>query len=306
MVHESVLQQEAVEALVTRSSGHYVDATFGRGGHSRALLSALDSDARLLVIDRDPEAIRVANALAEEDARVSVVRAPFSHLREALTSVGWDQVQGIFLDLGVSSPQLDEPERGFSFRNDGPLDMRMDPESGESAAEWLAHAEEDEIRRVLREYGEERFAKRIAHSIVTTRAETPLTRTVQLAELIDQAVPFRDKHKHPATRSFQAIRVHVNEELKELDSVLEQAVEALAPGGRLVVISFHSLEDRRVKRFMRKQSRGPAMPKGVPVTAEQEQSRFRIVGKAIQATARERDDNVRSRSAVMRVLECLH
>ena len=306
MVHESVLQQEAVEALVTTSSGHYVDATFGRGGHSRALLSALDSDARLLVIDRDPEAIRVANALAEEDARVSVVRAPFSHLRKALTSVGWDQVQGIFLDLGVSSPQLDEPERGFSFRNDGPLDMRMDPESGESAAEWLAHAEEDEIRRVLREYGEERFAKRIAHSIVTTRAETPLTRTVQLAELIDQAVPFRDKHKHPATRSFQAIRVHVNEELKELDSVLEQAVEALAPGGRLVVISFHSLEDRRVKRFMRKQSRGPSMPKGVPVTAEQEQSRFRVVGKAIQATARERDDNVRSRSAVMRVLECLH
>ncbi|TDT37887.1 16S rRNA (cytosine1402-N4)-methyltransferase [Halospina denitrificans] len=306
MVHESVLQHEAVEALVTTPSGHYVDATFGRGGHSRALLSALDSDARLLVIDRDPEAIRVARELADEDERVSVVYAPFAQLHAALASVGWEQVHGILLDLGVSSPQLDEPERGFSFRNDGPLDMRMDPESGESAAQWLARAEEGEIRRVLKEYGEERFAKRIAHSIVTTRAEEPLTRTVQLADLIDHAVPFRDKHKHPATRSFQAIRIHINEELQELDSVLEQAVDALAPGGRLVVISFHSLEDRRVKRFMRDQSRGPAIPKGVPVTAEQEQSRFRVVGKASQATARERDENVRSRSAVMRILECLH
>ena len=306
MVHESVLQQEAVEALVTTPSGRYVDATFGRGGHSRALLSMLDPDARLLVIDRDPEAIRVASELAREDGRVSVVRAPFGELEQALASVGWDHVHGILLDLGVSSPQLDEPERGFSFRHDGPLDMRMDPEPGESAAQWLARAEEDEIRRVLKEYGEERFARRIAHAIVSKRSEVPLTRTVQLAQLIDQAVPFRDKHKHPATRSFQAIRIHVNEELQELDAVLQQAVHALAPGGRLVVISFHSLEDRRVKRFMREQSRGPAVPKGVPVTAEQERSRFRVVGKATQATASERDENVRSRSAVMRVLECLH
>jgi len=306
MVHESVLQQEAVEALVTTPSGYYVDATFGRGGHSRALLSALNSDARLLVIDRDPEAIRVARELAEEDERVSVVYAPFGQLREALASVGWGAGARHPARSGGSSPQLDEPERGFSFRNDGPLDMRMDPESGESAAQWLDRAEEGEIRRVLKEYGEERFAKRIAHSIVATRAEKPLTRTVQLAELIDQAVPFRDKHKHPATRSFQAIRIHINDELQELDSVLEQAVQSLAPGGRLVVISFHSLEDRRVKRFMRDQSRGPTIPKGVPVTAEQEQSRFRVVGKATQATARERDENVRSRSAVMRILECLH
>lgn len=306
MVHESVLQQEAVEALVTTPSGCYVDATFGRGGHSRALLSALAEDAQLLVIDRDPEAIRVAQELAVEDSRVAVIRAPFGQLQEALDAMGWRQVNGVLLDLGVSSPQLDEPERGFSFRQDGPLDMRMDPESGESAAQWLARAEENEIRRVLKEYGEERFAKRIAHSIVTTRTEQPLTRTKQLADLIDQAVPFRDKHKHPATRSFQAIRIHVNEELQELDAVLDQAVDALAPDGRLVVISFHSLEDRRVKRFMREQSRGPAIPKGVPVTAAEDQARFRVVGKAVQATDRERADNVRSRSAVMRVLECLH
>lgn len=306
MVHESVLQQEAIEALVTTPSGYYVDATFGRGGHSRALLSALAEDAQLLVVDRDPEAIRVARELANEDSRVTVIRAPFGQLREALDSVGWHRVNGVLLDLGVSSPQLDEPERGFSFRQDGPLDMRMDPDSGKSAAQWLAHAGEDEIQRVLKEYGEERFARRIARSIVETRDEQPLTRTGQLAELIDQAVPFRDKHKHPATRSFQAIRIHVNDELQELDAVLDQAVAALEPGGRLVVISFHSLEDRRVKRFMREQSRGPAIPKGVPVTAAQEQARFRVVGKAVKATDRERADNVRARSAVMRVLECIH
>lgn len=306
MVHEAVLQEEAVQALLTTPSGRYVDATFGRGGHAGALLCVLDREAHLLAIDRDPEAIRVARELTERDSRVSVVKKPFGALAEALTAVGWETVHGVLLDLGVSSPQFDAAERGFSFRQDGPLDMRMDPESGESAAEWLARADEGEIRRVLKEYGEERFARRIAHSIVATREAVPLTRTGQLAGLIDQAVPFREKHKHPATRSFQAIRIHVNAELQELDKVLDQAVRVLEPGGRLVVISFHSLEDRRVKRFMRACSRGPAIPRGVPVTGDVEKPWFRVVGKAVQTNESERETNVRSRSAVMRVLECLH
>ena len=306
MVHESVLQKEAIQALVTVSSGRYVDATFGRGGHTLALLSVLDHEAGVLAIDRDPDAIRAARDLAERDPRVLVVKRSFGALSEALSEVSWGRVHGVFLDLGVSSPQLDEAQRGFSFRRDGPLDMRMDPESGESAADWLARADEDAIRRVLKDYGEERFARRIARSIVSIRGQAPLTRTTQLAELIDEAVPFRDRHKHPATRSFQAIRIHINSELEELDSVLEQAADALEPGGRLVVISFHSLEDRRVKRFMRECSRGPSIPKGVPVTADAEQPSFRVVGKAVRADSAERESNLRARSAVMRVLECLH
>ena len=303
MAHESVLQQEAVDALVTTPAGRYVDATFGRGGHSRAILEQLDDDGRLLVLDRDPEAIRVARDLADEDRRVSVQRGDFGSLAGLLNEAGWSWVDGVLLDLGVSSPQLDEPERGFSFRNDGPLDMRMDPDTGQSAADWLAHEDEKEIARVLREYGEERFAKRIARRIVEVRQEQPVTRTVQLAELIREAVPFEDRYKHPATRSFQAIRIRVNEELPQLDEALRQAVDHLGPGGRLVVISFHSLEDRRVKRFMRDLSRGPQLPRGVPVTAEMEETGFRTVGRAVQASEAERSLNVRARSAVMRVLE---
>ena len=303
MAHESVLQQEAVDALVTTPAGRHVDATFGRGGHSRAILEQLDDDGRLLVLDRDPEAIRVARDLADEDRRVSVQRGDFGSLAGLLNEAGWSWVDGVLLDLGVSSPQLDEPERGFSFRNDGPLDMRMDPDTGQSAADWLAHEDEKEIARVLREYGEERFAKRIARRIVEVRQEQPVTRTVQLAELIREAVPFEDRYKHPATRSFQAIRIRVNEELPQLDEALRQAVDHLGPGGRLVVISFHSLEDRRVKRFMRDLSRGPQLPRGVPVTAEMEETGFRTVGRAVQASEAERSLNVRARSAVMRVLE---
>ena len=303
MVHESVLQQEAVDALVTAPAGQYVDATFGRGGHSRAILERLDEGGRLLVVDRDPEAIRFACELAEHDVRVSAQRGAFRDLGGMLDEAGWSSVDGVLMDLGVSSPQLDEPERGFSFRNDGPLDMRMDPESGESAAEWLAAEDEKEIARVLRDYGEERFAKRIARRIVEARQEQPVTRTVQLAELIREAVPFEDRYKHPATRSFQAIRIRVNEELPQLDEALQQAADHLRPGGRLVVISFHSLEDRRVKRFMRDRSRGPQLPRGVPVTADREESSFRTVGRAVQASEEERSDNARARSAVMRVLE---
>lgn len=303
MAHESVLQQEAVDALVTAPGGHYVDATFGRGGHSRAILERLDERGRLLVVDRDPEAVQVAHELAAQDSRVVVRRGAFASLAAILEDAGWVWVDGILLDLGVSSPQLDEPGRGFSFRQDGPLDMRMDPDSGRSAAEWLAEEDEKEIARVLKEYGEERFAKRIARRIVEVRQEQPLTRTTQLAEVIREAVPFEDRHKHPATRSFQAIRIQVNEELPQIDQALEQAVDHLKPGGRLVVISFHSLEDRRVKRFMRDRSRGPRLPRGVPVTADMEEAGFRVVGRAVQASEEERDVNVRSRSAVMRVLE---
>ena len=303
MAHESVLQEEAVDALVTTPAGRYVDATFGRGGHSRAILEQLDDTGRLLVLDRDPEAIRVARKLADEDPRVSVQRGDFGSLAGLLNEAGWSWVDGVLLDLGVSSPQLDEPERGFSFRHDGPLDMRMDPDAGQSAADWLAHEDEKEIARVLRDYGEERFAKRIARRIVEARQEQPVTRTTQLAELIREAVPFEDRYKHPATRSFQAIRIRVNEELPQLDEALRQAVDHLGPGGRLVVISFHSLEDRRVKRFMRDLSRGPKLPRGVPVTAEVEETGYRTVGRAVQASEAERSVNVRARSAVMRVLE---
>lgn len=303
MVHESVLQEEAVDALVTTPAGQYVDATFGRGGHSRAILRRLGESGRLLVVDRDPEAIRVAHELAEQDSRVSVQRGAFQDLAMLLGDAGWPRVDGVLLDLGVSSPQLDDPERGFSFRNDGPLDMRMDPDSGQSAADWLAQEDEKEIARVLREYGEERFAKRIARRIVEARQEKPVTRTAQLSELIREAVPFEDRYKHPATRSFQAIRIRVNEELPQLDAVLQQSADHLGPGGRLVVISFHSLEDRRVKRFMRDRSRGPQLPRGVPVTAEKEESAFRTVGRAVQASEDERSVNVRARSAVMRILE---
>ena len=301
--HDAVLLNEAVDALMVDPAGRYVDGTFGRGGHSREILSRLDAEGMLLGIDQDPEAIVAAKELESEDERFRLRRGSFSGLKQYLQELGWNEVQGVLLDLGVSSPQLDDPARGFSFRHDGPLDMRMDPESGESAAQWLAHAEEDEITYVLKAYGEERFARRIARRIVETRAEAPLTRTCELVALIEAAVPFREKHKHPATRSFQAIRIYLNRELEVLDEVLAAASEHLAPGGRLVVISFHSLEDRRVKRFMRDCSRGPQLPRGVPVTADQERPRYRTVGKQIKAGQQELERNPRARSAVMRVLE---
>lgn len=301
--HRSVLLDEAVDYLINDSAGRYVDATFGRGGHSRLILGQLDAQGSLLGIDKDPEAIRVAKELAEEDSRFSWYHGSFSELNQALDSQQWPTVQGVLMDLGVSSPQLDDAARGFSFMRNGPLDMRMNPQEGQSAAQWLATADERDIADVIWRYGEERFSRRIARLVVARRQEEAIETTRQLAELVAEAVPKKEKHKHPATRTFQAIRIFINRELEDLEVGLAAAVERLAPGGRLVVISFHSLEDRLVKRFMRDLARGPKIPKGVPVTADQERSDFCLVGKASKANEQEITENVRARSAVMRVLE---
>ncbi len=301
--HRSVLLDSAVDYLVNDPDGQYVDGTFGRGGHSRLILGRLGQAGGLLGIDKDPEAIKVAKNLETEDARFRCFHGSFAELGRALESRGWPLINGVLLDLGVSSPQLDDASRGFSFMRDGPLDMRMNTEQSPSAAEWLATAEETDIANVIFRYGEERFSRRIARLIVERRQETPVETTRQLAELVSEAVPKKEKHKHPATRTFQAIRIFINRELEDLEVGLRAAVDHLAPGGRLVVISFHSLEDRLVKRFMRDLARGPQLPKGVPVTAEQDASDFRLVGKASKAAAEEVSDNVRARSAVMRVLE---
>ncbi|GHD52198.1 16S rRNA (cytosine1402-N4)-methyltransferase [Marinobacter persicus] len=301
--HRSVLLDQAVDYLVTDGSGRYVDATFGRGGHSRLILGRLSADGALLGIDKDPQAITVAKELAVADSRFCWYHGSFAELDQALVAQGWPQANGVLMDLGVSSPQLDDASRGFSFMRDGPLDMRMNPEQSPSAAEWLAGAEEHDIANVIFRYGEERFSRRIARLIVERRQEAPLETTRQLAALVAEAVPKKEKHKHPATRTFQAIRIFINRELEDLETGLREAVDRLAPGGRLVVISFHSLEDRLVKRFMRDLARGPKIPKGVPVTADQEQSGYRLVGKAFKASGQEIEDNVRARSAVMRVLE---
>lgn len=301
--HRSVLLDSAVDYLVTDPAGQYVDGTFGRGGHSRLILGRLESGGRLLGIDKDPEAITVAQALAASDQRFSYFHGSFADLGEAVARESWSHVTGVLLDLGVSSPQLDDASRGFSFMRDGPLDMRMNPQQAPSAAEWLAQAEERDIANVIFQYGEERFSRRIARLVVERRQEAPIETTRQLAELVSEAVPKKEKHKHPATRTFQAIRIFINRELEDLEAGLLAASHSLVPGGRLVVISFHSLEDRLVKRFMRDLARGPKLPKGIPVTAEQEASDFRLIGKASKAGASEVTDNVRARSAVMRVLE---
>ena len=288
--HQPVLLKETVEGLFIQPDGIYVDATFGRGGHSRAILQQLSANGRLLGLDRDPTAVEAGQALA----------------KTVIHSRLWQgKVNGILMDIGVSSPQLDEAERGFSFQHDGPLDMRMDPTSGMSASDWLASAEMSEIATVIKTLGEERYGKRIASAIVETREHTPITTTKQLADLVDKASPTRDKFKHPATRTFQAIRIFINSELEELTSALEQALEILAVGGRLVVISFHSLEDRIVKRFFRDQAKGDDLPAHFPVTADQLNPRLRIIGKAIKADEAELSVNVRSRSAVLRVAEKL-
>ncbi|MET4025337.1 16S rRNA (cytosine1402-N4)-methyltransferase [Marinobacter sp. MBR-99] len=301
--HRSVLLDEAVDYLINDAAGRYVDATFGRGGHSRLILGQLDAQGSLLAIDKDPEAIQVAKELAAEDGRFSWYHGSFSELGQALDSQQWPTVQGVLMDLGVSSPQLDDAARGFSFMRNGPLDMRMNPQQGQSAAQWLATADERDIADVIWRYGEERFSRRIARLVVARRQEEAIETTRQLAELVAEAVPKKEKHKHPATRTFQAIRIFINRELEDLEVGLAAAVERLAPGGRLVVISFHSLEDRLVKRFMRDLARGPKIPKGVPVTADQERSEFCLVGKASKANDQEITENVRARSAVMRVLE---
>jgi len=302
--HVTVLLQEAVDALVTNPVGFYVDGTFGRGGHSTLVLQNLAPEGRLLGIDKDLAAVAVAKERFTGDARFEIAHGSFAELAELVNARGMSgKVDGVLLDLGVSSPQLDEAERGFSFQSDGPLDMRMDQTRGQSAAEWLNSAAEDDIAWVLKEYGEERFAKRMARAVIAERQKMPFTRTKHLAEVIKEANPAWEKGKHPATRAFQAIRIHVNNELRDLDAVLEQALDVLAIGGRLVVISFHSLEDRVVKRFIRRQEQGDPVPRGVPIRDEQLNKRMRSCGKAIKASDGEVDTNVRSRSAIMRVAE---
>jgi 16S rRNA (cytosine1402-N4)-methyltransferase len=302
-MHQTVLLREAVEALVTNPAGVYVDGTFGRGGHSRYLLELLDDQGRVLAIDKDPAARAPALALAEREPRFEFYHGSFAELPAQLRRMGVDAVDGILLDLGVSSPQLDEGERGFSFLHDGPLDMRMDTTRGETAAQWLSSAAVEEIASVLREYGEERFARRIAAAIVAARSEEAITTTGQLAQVVSRANPRWEKHKHPATRTFQGIRIKVNRELEDLQTLLAGALDMLRVGGRLVVISFHSLEDRMVKRYMRDMARGEQLPPGLPVRDSALKRRMKLVGKAVRASQVEVAGNARARSAIMRVAE---
>nr|CBA74773.1 S-adenosyl-methyltransferase [Arsenophonus nasoniae] len=309
--HISVLLDEAVNGLNIKANGIYVDGTFGRGGHSQLILSRLGSKGRLIAIDRDPHAVAAAEEMIT-DNRFSIKHGSFSQLQTFIAQEGLvGKIDGVLLDLGVSSPQLDDPERGFSFMRDGPLDMRMDPTTGQSAAQWLMKADEADIAWVLKTYGEERFAKRIAKAIVARNhhsAEEPLTRTKQLAELIAQVSPFKEKHKHPATRSFQAIRIYINSELEEIAKALEGSLNILAPQGRLSIISFHSLEDRLVKRFIREHSRGPKVPVGLPLTDVQLKAIgspiLKVLGK-MKPTEREIIENPRARSSVVRFAEML-
>ncbi len=295
-MHQPVLPREAIEALAIRPDGLYVDGTFGRGGHSRLILERLGPSGRLIALDRDPQAASAARAIA--DPRFTFYKASFSDL-----SMVPPRAQGMLFDLGVSSPQLDDPGRGFSFRHDGPLDMRMDPEAGMSAAEFLATAEEQEIRGVIRDYGEERFAKQIAAAIVAARRGQPIVRTRQLADLVGEAVRTREPGQDPATRTFQALRIHVNRELEEVSLMLPQAVARLAPQGRLALISFHSLEDRIVKRFLQRAAR-PELPRDLPLRAsEMPQPLLKIVGRAQRPSAEETKQNPRARSATLRVAE---
>ncbi|EKO5150819.1 16S rRNA (cytosine(1402)-N(4))-methyltransferase RsmH [Vibrio fluvialis] len=310
--HISVLLHESIDGLAIKPDGIYIDGTFGRGGHSRTILSQLGPNGRLYSIDRDPQAIAEAQKI--DDPRFTIVHGPFSGIAEYAQRydlVG--KVDGVLFDLGVSSPQLDDAERGFSFMKDGPLDMRMDPTSGMPVSDWLAQADLDDITWVIREFGEEKHARRIAKAIVAYREDEenePLTRTSQLAKLISDAAPksFKEK-KHPATRAFQAFRIYINSELEEIDTALKGAASILAPQGRLSVISFHSLEDRMVKRFMRKESKGPEVPHGIPLTQEQIRALgsadLKTVGKAIKPSEQEVEMNPRSRSSVLRIAEKL-
>jgi 16S rRNA (cytosine1402-N4)-methyltransferase len=299
-IHVPVLVEEAVAALHVREGQTYVDGTFGRGGHSAAILARLGVRGRLLAFDQDPEAH--ANR-ALEDPRLELIHARFSTMHEALAARGISQVAGVLLDIGVSSPQLETAGRGFSFMKDGPLDMRMDTTRGETAAEWLARADEKIIREVIFEYGEERFAKQVAAAIVDARSREPLRTTGQLAEVVGRAVRTREPGQHPATRTFQALRIHVNQELEELEVTLPQAADLLSPGGRLAVVSFHSLEDRIVKTFIRERSTD-RLPKGLPVReVDLPKPQLRAVGKAIKPSDEEVRRNPRARSAVLRVAE---
>jgi 16S rRNA (cytosine1402-N4)-methyltransferase len=303
--HTPVLLNEILQGLKIRSDGMYIDCTFGRGGHSRAILDQLGEDGSLLAFDRDPDAIAAVDRQLLDDPRFTLVHGSYTRLEETVKAMKLTKkVNGVFLDLGVSSPQLDDASRGFSFMRDGDLDMRMDNSQGMTAAEWLNQAPAEEIANVLYEYGDERFSRRIARVIVEQRDEAPITRTTQLADLVASAIPRKEKDKHPATRTFQAIRIFINRELEELDTVLTQAMNVLAANGRLLVISFHSLEDRLVKRFMRDQSRGVDIPREIPVTHDVFKSKLTIVGKPIRCQPEEIKNNPRARSAVLRIAEC--
>lgn len=302
--HITVLLHEAVDALVQDVDGLYIDCTFGRGGHSRLILEKLSENGRLIGIDKDPRAIATANELAKEDSRFSICHGSFADMATWLEQNGEGRpVAGILMDLGVSSPQLDEAERGFSFMNDGPLDMRMNTESGLTAAQWIATAKEEEIANVLYQFGEERHSRRLAKAVVMRRSQEPFVRTLDLAQVIKDAHPKWEKGKHPATKSFQAIRIFLNDELGDLTSGLDTATDLLAKHGRLVVISFHSLEDRMVKRFIRDKEKGPQLPPDIPIMATDYPIVLKHIGKAIKPSKEEVNANIRSRSAIMRIAE---
>jgi 16S rRNA (cytosine1402-N4)-methyltransferase len=302
LVHATVLLNEAVEGLQIKSEGVYVDGTFGRGGHSRLILEKLGPQGRLIALDKDPLAIAAGNKI--NDARFEIVHRGFEDLSEVLRELKVEKVDGVLLDLGVSSPQLDDAARGFSFRFDAPLDMRMDTSRGETAAQWLATVDEGLLAEVIGEYGEERFARKIARALVAARQENPINTTRQLSEIVAQTVRTREPGKNPATRTFQAIRIYINRELEELESVLPQCVDKLTVGGRLAVISFHSLEDRIVKRFFRDEAQGDKLPRNLPIrAADIPQGKLRLIGKAIRASIQETEMNPRSRSAILRVAE---
>ena len=304
--HLPVLLNETIDALNVKADGFYVDGTFGRGGHARQVLAQLSEQGKLLGLDKDPQAIAEGLRLSEHDPRFSIEQCSFAELTMPINERLWQgKVDGILLDIGVSSPQLDEAERGFSFQKDGPLDMRMNPDAGISAAEWLATAKVEDITFVIKTLGEEKFGKRIANAIVEAREHTPITSTTQLAKLVDKAMPFREKNKHPATRTFQAIRIYINNELDDLKAGLEQSLDVLAVGGRLAVITFHSLEDRIVKRYFRDEARGDDYPSDFPIRADELNPRIKLIGKAIKASDTELAMNPRARSAVLRVVEKL-
>lgn len=304
--HVPVLADEALEALALEAGGFYVDATFGRGGHTARILEALGPAGRVLALDRDPEAIAAGRARFADEVRLTLRHAPFAELRACVRESAADRAcRGVLFDLGVSSPQLEDAARGFSFQKDGPLDMRMDPTRGEPVSVWLARAGVDEIREVIRELGEERYARRIAQAIVAERERTPLARTAALAQLVARAVPTREPGKHPATRTFQALRMHVNDELGQLRAGLAGALDVLAPGGRLVAISFHSLEDRLVKEFLREKSSVDPLLRDLPQLPAGHEPALRLVGRKRKASAGEIARNPRARSAILRAAEKL-
>ncbi len=303
--HHPVLFEEVLEALAIKPEGIYIDGTFGRGGHAQGILNRLGPKGRLYAFDKDHAAIRYGQEHIKDD-RLILQQGSFAMMgRLARDNLLLGQVDGIFLDLGVSSPQLDTAERGFSFLRNGPLDMRMDPSHGMSAADWIQRAKEEDISHVLFTFGEERFARRISRAIVAARAEAPILTTKQLADIIAAAHPAWEHGKHPATQSFQAIRIYINRELEDLEAVLPQAIELLAPGGRLAVISFHSLEDRIVKRFLRKEAKGESLPRDLPITPQDIKRSVKLIGKSQRPSGDEVANNPRARSAVLRIAEKL-